>query len=252
MPGLSLGQKAERVLKLLLGMQNRRISTALAASGFTNADADEGWNLLRALNRGKRGFAGAGPINAAVWQDLDEWENRWFPIANATLQRRFPAVHAKMFLNLSQAEGPNVILSVTTFLERLAQLTDPKSGYGAEGEQAKKLLESRGLNDATLGQARVLLEGLGKSQPSAEPLPSIEDEKLEITKAEEALWAWYLEWSEVTRAVLKDRRLLRELGFLTNKRRGADEEEGEDLPATTPGVPPTTPTAAGLPPPGSS
>jgi hypothetical protein len=242
---MSVGQKAERVLKLLLGMENRRVATALAASGFTAADADEGWTLLRSLNRGKRGYAGAGPVNAAVWQDLDEWENRWFPVASATLQRRFPAVHAKMFLNLSQIEGPNVILSVTTFLERIAALTDPKAGYGPEGEQAKKLLEARGLTDATLGEARVLLEGLGKLKPATEPLPSIEDEKAEIAKAEEALWAWYLEWSEVTRAVIKDRRMLRELGFLYPKRRAAEDEDAEE-PIVPPVVSPTTPATATL------
>ena len=62
MAGLSLGQKAERVLKLLLGMQNRRVSTALAVSGFTDADAEEGWTLLRSLNRGKRGQARFAPL----------------------------------------------------------------------------------------------------------------------------------------------------------------------------------------------
>jgi hypothetical protein len=28
-----------------------------------------------------------------------------------------------------------------------------------------------------------------------------------------AVWAWYLEWSEVVRVVVKDPRLLRKLGF---------------------------------------
>jgi hypothetical protein len=154
----------------LLSQLRRDMATARGEllRAINPAHEDSPLALLRNLNRGKRGFAGPGPGSPATWQELDEWENRWFPIASATLQRRFPAVHAKFFLNLSQTEGPSVILSVTTFMERFAALTDPKAGYGAEGDQAKKLLETRGLNEQELGKARVLLEKFGKYQPSSE------------------------------------------------------------------------------------
>jgi hypothetical protein len=38
MARLTLGQKADRVLKLLLGLRNARIAEALSAHGFTNED----------------------------------------------------------------------------------------------------------------------------------------------------------------------------------------------------------------------
>lgn len=46
--------------------------------------------------------------------------------------------------------------------------------------------------------------------------------------AEEALWAWYLEWGGIARLVVSDRRALRAMGFLSRRRAGGDEAE-EDL-----------------------
>jgi hypothetical protein len=45
------------------------------------------------------------------------------------------------------------------------------------------------------------------------------DEAKLVTKAEHAkavahLWVWYLEWSAIARVAVKDRRLLRSMGFL--------------------------------------
>jgi hypothetical protein len=48
----------------------------------------------------------------------------------------------------------------------------------------------------------------------------------EQTLAENAMWDWYLEWAQIARATLHDRRLLRQLGFL--ERRGG-AEGGEPL-----------------------
>lgn len=45
--------------------------------------------------------------------------------------------------------------------------------------------------------------------------------------AEQALWSWYLEWGGIARATLTDRRLLRSLGFLQNRRSRSDEEEDD-------------------------
>jgi hypothetical protein len=76
----------------------------------------------------------------------------------------------------------------------------------------------------------------------AEPTPEQQQE------AEDALWSWYLEWSEIARVAIHDRRALRSLGFLKPERR-SDEDEETETPApapvprasngTTPAVPPT-------------
>jgi len=49
-------------------------------------------------------------------------------------------------------------------------------------------------------------------------------------KAERELWAWYLEWSTIARNAIKQRSLLKKLGFLQDNGRGAgdDDEHAED------------------------
>lgn len=48
------------------------------------------------------------------------------------------------------------------------------------------------------------------------------------------MWSWYLEWSRIARAVITDRRLLRDLGFLRSARpdlhgRGDNDDADDEL-----------------------
>ena len=219
-----------------MGLRNPRIAAALALHGFGNEDLKEGWSLLQKLTRTRLDtlpVAGPGPIHVdpATLGALDEWENKWFPIAKATLQRRLPAVHDWMFLNLVQAEGPAVILTVGTFVERYNLLDAPKDkgGPGTGGKDAKKLMQKRGLTAAGIDTAKELLTKLSKV---AEP-PVGDGDKAEsdesFVEAETAVWAWYLEWSRIARTAIKDRRLLRTLGFLQGGgASGAEVELGDE------------------------
>ncbi len=96
---------------------------------------------------------------------LDDWENTWFPIADATLTRHFPAVRDLLFLNLTQTEGIEVIISTSTFIERLAAMAKGTEGYGEDGKAARALLEARGLDATAIGQAEALLAKLGPMEP---------------------------------------------------------------------------------------
>jgi hypothetical protein len=55
MARLTIGQKGERVLTLLLALRNVRIAAALARHGFTNKDLDEGG--MAASSRGNANSA---------------------------------------------------------------------------------------------------------------------------------------------------------------------------------------------------
>jgi hypothetical protein len=96
-----LSEKAERVLKLLLGLRHRRVASALAARGLGEEDLDEGFMLLRNVTRLALGTLPAPASNPSLLLDLDRWENEWFPVADASLARRHPKVHGRLFLNLS-------------------------------------------------------------------------------------------------------------------------------------------------------
>jgi hypothetical protein len=236
MAKLTIGDKAQRVLKLLYGLRDRRVAEALALYGFTEADRDQGWVLLQSLAQGKL-LAHASTMNPKLYEQLDDWENRWYPIASASLKARFPKAHAWLFLNLQQTSGLETVISVGTLVERIEKLAD---AAGDEGPKAKALLEQRGLNAATLNEAKALL---AKVKVTAEPnalATAVTPEQQ--AQSEAALWAWYLEWSEIARVVIRDKRLLRELGFQpvkrakTNDAQTEDDDEDDEDDATSPSI----------------
>jgi hypothetical protein len=100
-----IGDKAERVLKLLLGLRNKKVASALASRGFGKDDLEEGLALLRGVTDVSLAVLPPSSPNPAVIEQIDRWENEWFPVANATLLRHHPEIHARVFLNLSQTEG---------------------------------------------------------------------------------------------------------------------------------------------------
>ncbi|UQA62865.1 hypothetical protein [Polyangium aurulentum] len=231
MAKLTIGQKAERVLKLLIALRNARIAAALAQHGFTDADLEEGWALLRNVTRTRLDIEpDSSPVDGDALAALDDWENKWFVISGATLQRRHPEIHAWIFRNLSQTEGMAVIVSVGTFIERWEQIDKPEKdgGFGQAGQDAKKILGQRGLTNEVIGEAKTLLEKLGKVGGPLPDLDKIAEEDAGFLKAEKALWSWYLEWSAIARRAVTQRSLLRQLGFLRTSASGKEEEVPED------------------------
>jgi hypothetical protein len=229
MAKLTVGQKAERVLKLLLGLRNGKIAGALVAHGFTDEDLAEGWALLQKITRTKLDSVLEGPTSdPSARVLLDRWENKWFPIAQATLQRRAPEVKEWMFQNIAQSEGAAMVLSVSVFLKRWEDLAKSKEagGYGPGGKEAREMLEQRGFKQAVIDEARALLERLRVIGPL-----KIEEQSPSFEEAEKELWGWYLEWSKILRIALQDRKLLRQLGFLkpsSGKDKDKDEDEDEN------------------------
>ena len=237
----AIGDKATRVIKFLVGLRNPSVATALAGYGFKEEDMAEGWGLVNALGKGKLAVLPAQPRDMEVLLKLDAWENHWFPVSAASLERRFPAVFARMFLNLQQAEGPEVAVTVRTFVDRYDELSAPDSKHGPEGAKARDLLTARGVTPAVVDEARNLLAQLTKVAAVPITQASVVEQEAELTRAEDALWAWYLEWSKVARVAIKQRSLLRQLGFLT---RHAAEDDPAPPPAPSPTPAPVNTAAA--------
>ena len=99
-----------------------------------------------------------------------------------------------------------------------------ESAYGPEGVKAAELLANRGMTPAVIAEARNFLALLGKVAEPAVPL-SVGEQKAELAGAEDAVWAWYLEWSQVARVAIKQRALLRQMGFLGERAEAAEEPE---------------------------
>jgi hypothetical protein len=190
--------------------------------GMKQQDVDEGWELLKALGRRRLDVASLEPQAASLREQVDAWENYWYPVIDAVLQRHFPKVHERVFLNLHQADLDEVVFSVTTLLERLADLADPQGPAGADGPKALALLVERKVDDSVLAQARGLLEDLQRFTVD-HTVAVAEQQKLELIEAEGQAWGWYLEWSRIARVAIKNRALLRKLGFLDSRGRSVPE-----------------------------
>jgi hypothetical protein len=102
---LTIGQKATRVVQLLMGLRNRRVAAALKQHGFGDEDLARGWSLLQELTRNKLAVTIAASDPRLV-VELDGWKNRWFPIADVVLRTNAPEAHAMVFQNLSQTRRP--------------------------------------------------------------------------------------------------------------------------------------------------
>ena len=102
------------------------------------------------------------------------------------------------------------------------------------GKDARKLLARRGLTPKVIDEAKALLEQVTTLEEVPAELPDLEEERTRLTEAEDAMWAWYLEWAEIARAAIKDRALLRRLGFLASsapRRSSGTTDDANDVPA---------------------
>ena len=193
----SVGQKAARVLELMLALRNPAVASALARFGLGPDDVAQGWALLRGLPSGD--IADAAPVAENLLEDLRAWQQLWFPVADAALSARSPDARAMLFANLSRARGPEVILSVGAFVARI-------DGLGAA---TRALLDKRGLTRREIARAKTLLARATSLAPGG--AGAVDHAARE--NAERALWTWYLEWSGIARTTIKDPCLLRVCGF---------------------------------------
>lgn len=215
-------ERAERVVRLLFGLRHPRIAEALASRGFDDADIEEGWRLLRAATRTHMPAASEHGDELTAQRYLAAWCKEWLPMIALTLRRRHPQALARLEdLLAAAAEGPAQARSEVA-MEWLTQLRDPASDLAKASPGALQVLAKRGLSPAILAQvdgARSVLSGQrpGKDQPPTSD---------ELTAADEELWAYYVEWSHAARMVVKDRRLLRKLGFLRSSGGGSSGDDG--------------------------
>ena len=180
-------------------------------------------------------LGGHPPEVGTLLGSCERASGRGATIIEASLARRFPEIRDKVFLNLSQTDGPPVLLSVRVLLDRVKGLNAAAST--PREKEAFALLTQRGLTAAVLAEVEGLLATA--EVPVAETPIDAEDLAEQQAKAEEALWAWYQEWSAIARRAVSDRRVLRALGFLRSARTSAEEAEDEQPAAPADPLPPT-------------
>lgn len=232
MAKLSFTQKSHRVVNFLLGMRNPRAFGAMGRFGMTQENLTEGWHLL--WDCGKvRGDKDVGPevVEPKIIAKIDAWENAYFPVAEATLRRNFPEVHKRVFLNLSQTSGPPVVVGVKLFVDRVIGL---EKSSDKPSKDARALLKERGLTKSVMDEALALLAEAGTPLEDNGSTDA-EDYAAEFEAAQEAMWAWYLEWAQIARVAIKDGRILISL-FGSRRVASAPDAEEEEAPAETNGA----------------
>lgn len=80
------------MIRFLLGLRNARIATALGGHG---GKTGTGWQLINGLGKGKLAVLPTGTRGLETLFRLDAYENQWFPIAQAALVSRLPALSAR-------------------------------------------------------------------------------------------------------------------------------------------------------------
>jgi len=227
MAKISVPEKLRRILTFLYGLRDPRASSPLAAHGLDSAELQHGWSLFLAAARGIMAEGGEpqGEEIAGALAELDSWENKWFPIARASLNARYPAVADQVFLNLTQATGREVILTVQTFLDRVDPLF--AAAAGTDNASAGQLLRSRRLTADACDRARALLSRIQDISLPATPAPPPPADR---DAAVAAAWSWFQEWAEIARVVVLRKDLRIRLGVSqptdhTDKPKPADEDD---------------------------
>lgn len=221
MPKLTYSQKTRRVLSFLEGSVDPRVFGSLAGAGYSDGDIEEGWELLHKAGTARKTQRDLPPLEPRAREELDQFENYWFPLVSASLKRRHPEVHEQVFLNLSQKDGAEVAMNVSIFLERIQT-----AAKGPEGPAVMSLLNERGFTQDVIESG----EQLVKDFRTVLPIDSMDLEKVRERHAAavDELWDWYLEWSTIARTIITNRRHLRLLGFLSSPAERDDDPEMEE------------------------
>lgn len=175
-------------------------------------------------------------------QEIDMFENMWFPRIRGILQRAIPAegferFHGAFFKDLKQQPlGPAVIDSVSTLLDRFEALAKSAEPGATE---AFKLGTKRGLAAEKIAEMRALIQKARKNVTAAAPKAPISPQTLAKAREEQLaalaeLRRWYNDWAATFRTVFGTRMLIR-LGLATLKRPAKEDaqdntgaEEGTD------------------------
>lgn len=216
-----------RALKLLSALsKSSLIYGLLAARGYTEADHQEGWELLLQVTGFRRAPATAAESTAArdAAVEIDAWDEPNFRLIRAALDRRHPEQSLFVFEGLSASTGANAVVGVATLLERLDALeTGPaRQSTRKDDHAALATLSQRGITAVERARLRALVTtATAAAKPEEEASDAAGDPA--STEALLKLHGWYGEWSEVARAVVKRRDHLIRLGLAKRKKAAKGE-----------------------------
>ncbi len=225
MTKLRFHQKEQRVLRFLKGSLHAKVLERLKTRGFTPATHEQGQSLLAEAVRARSAVAPRNAPSESLVPRLQELERTWVPVAQASLEDRFPKVYEELFRGYQRVTGIDVLLMLRVFVDRLRALGDETD---EESRAAAQLLAERGLTPEVAAEIDALL---AQAMKPAAPAPAPEPDPDEALEAERAMWRFYLEWSRIARTLVRERQLRRTLGFRDGKQ-ASDPEVPDPAPVT--------------------
>jgi hypothetical protein len=228
----TLEETPQRALAFLSGVgTNAAIRTLLSGRGYSEAEHQEGWELLHLAAGYETPLAVPREDRAAAEAiaAIDAWDEPNFRLARAALTRRFPEQAEFLFQDLNAACGPAALLSVRTFLDRLDMLEGKRPGRNHKHKATQKAdqaavatLEARGITPTERAGLRRLIavaERGAKADPkSAEASAAAEAQATRRAQALLELRGWFDEWAEVARVIITRRDYLIRLGLARRKK----------------------------------
>ena len=244
-----------RTMRLLVSVQSRAFVRRARREGYTAVEHRQGWSLWmlaagaeRPLDHWYTEDAFENPLHSSeqlrLLQEIDTFENTWFPRARAIIRRVVPRdarddFAAVFFRNLEQQSlGPNIIGAVATFLFRIEDLETTAAPHA---KLVRSTLETRGLTKAKVKNVRELLEQATQLEIEASPPRSragnILDGQAAQFEALSKLRDWFNDWATSFRSVFNGAEQI-QLGLTQPKRtaaadsldEAADNDADEDEP----------------------
>jgi hypothetical protein len=233
-----------RALKFLVNIKAQPYATRARREGYTPAEHREGWRLLKLASGEERPLehlfvetfssgVTEGAERIRLLQEVDDFENKWFPRTHFIIRRVVPrdrraAFEAAFFKNLDQQPlGPGVIVSVGTFLSRLDGLSQSND---ADAKKVRETLVARGLTKEKIKHVREQLEQLEVGSRAEKP---VQVSAAELKRAHDAqregiegLRDWFNDWATTLRQVFNTRDQIK-LGLTVVKRSAGRDDEDE-------------------------
>lgn len=205
-----------RAVTMLRGIgRSLVIRATLLKLGFTSADRRRRLvaapRLLWARRRQRR--RGQPDRGRRRHCRVDAWDERGFALVQASITHRHPPQASFLMANLAATEGPDAVLGIARLLDRLGALEhDPlREETREDGHAALDVLAKRGLGADERARLRALVAKVEQATGhGAENTRTVEGEEIaRLTR----LRAWYDEWAELCRAVLRRPEHLERVGL---------------------------------------
>jgi hypothetical protein len=235
-----------RIVRFLVNILTPAYADKARREGYSSKEHTLGWQLWRTAAGETRPFehwlreqevSDGVDVDSAeqrrLLQEIDNFENTWFPRTRAIIRRvvdkdrrdRFAAAFFKDLVQ--QPLGPAVVGSVSTYVTRIEGLDASAEG---DAKAVRAMLRSRGLTDGRIADVKRLLKEAqvgGKSGPKNEaPVSAAELEQARTAQLEAVgdLRDWFNDWGTTLRSRFGPRDQVR-LGLVVRRNGGFTTEE---------------------------